>query len=1136
MTAVPHLTFLGRFTIQLPPGSPATPALRRKTRALLVYLAATGGGHTRQQLMTLFCPAANDPARVLSLLLSRIRRNLGTAVLLTEGNTAQINPQAVWLDVHQFEKTLTGDLGEQSTEALKTAVALHRGELAEGLTLPDASQFELWLLGERARFRRLYEKGLAELVTRFITAGQFQLALEHARQQVQSNPLAEEAQARLIWLYAQTGQRDVALRQFEQCRTLLQEELAVEPMPELLALQGDILAGRVGRAAPRPLTSKAPERATERKSETTVFVGRTDQLKQLHAAWQAVQEGKPAVVLVDAPAGGGKTRLVQEFAYTHPQTRLLTGRGYESSRATPYQPWIQLLESHLAGLDETAVAALPPYQRSELARLLPVLALDHHTSPASGQQEQLFHAVAQFLLDNAPEQLIFLDDLQWADEASLSLFHFLAQRLTHRKRTAVLLLGAWRSEEAEDNPALLTLRHDLLRGGRIQQLSLPPLDNADAAALISHLWPELPPGYRTPHLRDRFLQATGGNPLFVIEMARELAGADELPAALPVPPSLQLLIQRRLRRFPMNGRQVIEALAVLDQPGHFDLIRQISGRSEDETVNALELGLRWRLVEPHSTETGLYDFSHDLVREAVAQQLNNARRHLLHRRTADALVQMGGDAAAITHHFGQAGDKKNEAIYARLAGQGAAAVYAHNEAVGYLNRALGLTTATEERLALQIQLARIYHLIGRWSEAQLINEQVLAKAQLHKLVHIEAATRAGIGQLLVSQGKHDEALPWLDKAREQQTILNERHSLVETLHHLGLAVWWRGEYQSALDYFEQQQQLAIKLKEPLQAIQALSGLGMTHNSMGNQKQALQIYGQMQALAVAENDQFSIARASSNIGLIFAQQGDFAAALSHWYQSVPIYHLMEEKEQLNRTVGNMGRVFQIFGDFSQALIYLGWQLELCVGMGAWQTASIALTNISATAYDQGDYRASQAASQRAVALGRKLNIPAYLCDYLVGLALCELELGAYQQGLQHAGEAQQIAAAVQRQDALFMAEHTLIRLRLAAQMIDGATAVSQLQEMLPHWPDENHQAELHYFIWQVDAAQDTHRQQAAALYGRMYPQSPAAVYRRRYGELTGDSLEPVTLPLPPEDIDVKQTDMATLMLAIDRFLE
>jgi tetratricopeptide (TPR) repeat protein len=631
------------------------------------------------------------------------------------------------------------------------------------------------------------------------------------------------------------------------------------------------------------------------------------------------------------------------------------------------------------------------------------------------------------------------------------------------------------------------------------------------------------------------LQASRGNPLFLIEMIRELTGSAELPEALPVPPSLQALIQRRLRRFPANGRQVIEALAVLDQPSHFDSIRQVSGRGEEETAYALESGVRWHLIGPHPTETGLYDFSHDLVREAVLQQLTNVRRHLLHRRAANALIGIGGDASAITYHFAQAGDKENEARYAHLAGQEAAAVYAHYDAITYLNRAERLTTDGRERLTIQIQLARIYHFIGRWPESEALYQQILAVAQFHELAHFEAASEAGIGQLLVAQGKHDEALPWLEKACEQQTALHEQHELVETLHHLGQAVWWQGEYQSARAYFEQQYELAKTLQTPLQAVQALSGLGMAYNSLGNQKQALQIYEKMLALAQTVNDQFSIARASSNIGLIHAQQGDFAVALSHWYESIPIYQMLEEKEQLNRTVGNVGRVFQIYGDFEQALICLGWQLALCVGMGAWQTASIALINISVTLYDQKEYQSAQAAAQRAVGLGRKLNIPAFLCDFLAGLASIELELGDYSSGLQHADEAQQIAAKVQRQDVLFMAEHTLIRLQLAAQLIDKETAVAQFQEMLSRWT-EGLQAELHYFIWQMDATQETHRQQAAALYGRLYPQSPAAVYRRRFYELTGDTLAPATLPAPPTDINFPQTDLAALMLAIDRVLE
>ena len=95
-----------------------------------------------------------------------------------------------------------------------------------------------------------------------------------------------------------------------------------------------------------------------------------------------------------------------------------------------------------------------------------------------------------------------------------------------------------------------------------------------------------------------FIKGTGGNPLFVTELVRELAHAAALPAPLPIPPSLGDLIQRRLRQLSVSGRQVIEALAVLDAPATLALAQQCSGRSADETANAIDLGLRWRLLQP----------------------------------------------------------------------------------------------------------------------------------------------------------------------------------------------------------------------------------------------------------------------------------------------------------------------------------------------------------------------------------------------------------------------------------------------------------------------------------------------------------------------------------------------------------
>src|SRR5215210_222815 len=124
-----------------------------------------------------------------------------------------------------------------------------------------------------------------------------------------------------------------------------------------------------------------------------------------------------------------------------------------------------------------------------------------------------------------------------------------------------------------------------------------------------------------------FMKGTGGNPLFVTELVRELAHAAALPAPLPIPPSLRYLIQRRLGQLSASGRQVIEALAVLDAPATLSLAQQSSGRSEDETANAIDLGLRWRLLQPVvGGPAPRFDFSHALMREALAIQLSDVRR------------------------------------------------------------------------------------------------------------------------------------------------------------------------------------------------------------------------------------------------------------------------------------------------------------------------------------------------------------------------------------------------------------------------------------------------------------------------------------------------------------------------------
>ncbi|MCB9442592.1 MAG: AAA family ATPase [Ardenticatenaceae bacterium] len=658
MTAVPHfkLRLLGPF--QLNRAADAPIPLRRKTRALLSYLAVTDRAHSRRALMDLFCQEAQAPARALSLLLTRIRQHLGTAVLTTHDDTIQLNMPAAGIDFVDFSQQLSGDLRQKSAAELETAVALYHGEFLEGLTLPDAPEFELWLLGQRAQARQLLERGLLALVQQLSESGEFDTAVSYAQQLLLHNPLLEKGHAQLIQLYARTGQREVALAQYERCRTLLQTELGVEPAAELQQLRSAIASGEAGWVNRRSETAVLPIMP----APSADFVGRADGYARLQAAWHNARAGQGSVLLLSAPAGGGKTRLVQEFMRHLPAAAVYTGCCYESTRGLSYQPWLEILEAHGQQLDSAGWQQLAPATQAYIARLLPGITWQWSMAQSSLQvvdePERLLTAVVDFLAqspftDRHPKQatdnglrvtddgfpnavvprLLFIDDLQWADEASLRLLHYVSQRIS---RFPWLLVGAFRSEEMADVPALATLLDDLARRGAVR-LTLPPLTTGNITALTAHIWSRLAPGYRG-HIADMLSQATGGNALFVTAVLQELALSDHIPAELPVPVTVQDLIQRRLRRLPSGSRQVLETLAVWGGPAALAQLQQISVRSEEEVSQALEWGLQWGLVVGDTAVSPIiYQFHHDLVREAIYATLTMVRKQRLHQRTAQWL-------------------------------------------------------------------------------------------------------------------------------------------------------------------------------------------------------------------------------------------------------------------------------------------------------------------------------------------------------------------------------------------------------------------------------------------------------------------------------------------------------------------
>jgi predicted ATPase/DNA-binding SARP family transcriptional activator/Tfp pilus assembly protein PilF len=293
------------------PDNPARPRLRRKSRALVAYLAVAAQPMRRETLAALFFPQSDDPLGALRWHLSEIRRQVGAVMVAAQQNAIHFDHRRCWVDAYEFDQILSPD-ALPSVEQLAEALKLYRGDYLADISLPDAPEFDMWLLGQRAHYRQRYELALTRLVERLTQHEQYAQALPWAQRLVQSDALAEPANLHLIRLYALNGQRAAALAHYEQYRRLLHAEIQAAPGPHATALHAEIAAGRMtARSEPSSQPQLLPPRRHNLPAPTTPFLGRNAELAHLRAM---LADPSYRLVTLVGPGGVGKTRLALQIA------------------------------------------------------------------------------------------------------------------------------------------------------------------------------------------------------------------------------------------------------------------------------------------------------------------------------------------------------------------------------------------------------------------------------------------------------------------------------------------------------------------------------------------------------------------------------------------------------------------------------------------------------------------------------------------------------------------------------------------------------------------------------------------------------------------------------------------------------
>ncbi len=883
----------------------------RKAMALLAHLALVDRPRPRDALADLLWPG-NDHEHARGALrrtLSTLRSAIGAELVeATRDHVRLVKGTGFVVDVDLFR-----DL--RARRELEGAVDVFRGDFLEGFGVRDAPDFEDWARIESESLRRELIAVLSELAEVREAAGDPAGALQAARRWLSIDPLHEPAHRALIKLYAATGDRAAALVQYRECVRTLSRELGVPPLTETIELYEAINRGAYAATAPvaAPRTEPAPE------SHSSPFVGRADDLRTLRSVYDSIaDDGR--VVLLEGEAGIGKTRLAEELLsqLRGEGAQVLVARGYEDEAGLAYAPLIEALRGRLRESDDW-LTGVGNRALGEAGRLVPELVTGRPVDTAPALDER--GAETRFLMGmwdtlgaaavGSVPGVLFVDDAQWSDDATLGLLSYGLRRSAGRP---LLLMLSWRTPL--DHP----LRRAAAAASRISGAVLR-LDRLDESA-VGVLVRAARPYDRDPAVVRRLWQKTEGVPLLLVEYLRTLGGGDDWP----LPTGARDLLCARLDPVSETGRQVLAAAAVLGRSFDIDTVRAVSGRTDEETVTALEEVVRRGLVGERSYD---YDFAHDLLRALVYDETSLARRRLLHGRAAQVL---GGPAAVVARHLQLAGRDGESARAFRDAGEQAREVFANAEALGHLRAALalghpdrtGLQTAIgdlqtvmgdytgalvsletvaadcgrDELSAVEQRLGRLQHRRGEYALAEVHLQAALAAAP-----EAEGADRAGItvDLSLAAHSQGDAARAKL-LAREASALAEAAGDLrarCQAHNLLGMLATADGDTASAMQDLRSSRKLAEKVGDQDLKVAALNNLALAHRARGEVQTAIDLTVVALNLCTATGDRHHEAALHNNLADLLHAAGRPDDAMTHLKTAVEIFSDIGAEEEQPR---------------------------------------------------------------------------------------------------------------------------------------------------------------------------------------------------------------------------------------------
>ncbi|MCB1195501.1 tetratricopeptide repeat protein [bacterium] len=838
------------------------------------------------------------------------------------------------------------------------------------------------------------------------------------------------------------------------------------------------------------------------------FIGRHQELKLLQNVFRDANDSVLRVVTVAGEAGVGKTRLIQEFfnAASKEAAIYLKGACFDVKIPMPYQPIREALVGFISQDEYYAYSilrSLPVAAKIEILKVIPALDVkrmgiksDMTLEPIQDEY-RLFDGVYQVLKKISERGLVvlFLDDMHWADVASLELFSYLVR---NARNDRILICMTYRPEEILDGNVekgpMASILHKLSRVHKFDKIVLSPLSKEHLKEILQSVFK----GYNlSPELVDLFFNETEGNPFFVEELLKSFIENNHLeyhgknivlksPETIDLPNSIRDLVQERIDKLPEELQELLVIAAAIGQEFSLKLLSLITEKNEGHIQDILDIGMDAHIIEEGiSSGEEKFSFTHCKIREVLYYSLRESKRERLHLKIAGAMerlyhyeIEKHYEDLAQQYYF----TRNKEKAFAYMFGcaQKAESSYAAHEAISYFSKTEKLYQEFEQ--ALQARYRTDYVLIalslGRLNS--IISEYDTA---LHWLEIAQKSDDSSyqpyllLGEVYVKKGDYETALEYLkiafDKTKDSSHLANietnisfvyfrvgnlndSEHfarkaikrledktvSLVtaEGYKNLGTVYFAKNEFDSAITHYQKSLEISLELNDKRAIANSYNNLGSVYYRKRDYEKSLKHLENCLVIREEIGDKSGIVYSYNNIGNIYFNKAEYPNAEKYYRQCLEISTEIGEQSAITASYNNLGNVYLAREQFEQAREHYETSLEISKKIGEKAGIGRALSGLGNVCFNKNDYHKAEEYFTACFDIRGEIGDLSGMAFTSISLAFSAISLGDFHKAEEYFLRGSKIKEAINDVEGKLTILDQLIRLNLFTGKMESAESI------------------------------------------------------------------------------------------------